>query len=106
MSGLECTPALLATLTCTRIRQYELRISKWGVEKKVKTSEMVFISKRQRLRRTEEPEKNRLRFELRGTPVPDDKIVRFEKRNPDIVQDGTIVSKCSGPPSPAAMTSC
>ncbi|KAK4176549.1 hypothetical protein QBC36DRAFT_7540 [Triangularia setosa] len=61
------------------IRQWRSRISKWGLDKKVKTKEMAAISLLRHQRNVEEPEKRRRKFEVRGALVSDRKITRFEK---------------------------
>jgi len=81
LSGVVC-PLILTNI---RIRQYENRISKWGLEKKVKTFEMVFIARRQRYRRLNEPGKRKLKFKVRGVIVTKRKISGFEKRNPNLI---------------------
>ena len=78
-----------------RLRQYRSRISKWGLDKKVKSKEMEAIVRKRQQRKLVEIEKGELGFRLRGNTVQAEKIDRWMKRN-GIAED-TLYA-----PSPAA----
>ncbi|KAK4205565.1 hypothetical protein QBC40DRAFT_260816 [Triangularia verruculosa] len=63
------------------IRQWRSRITKWGLDKKVKTKEMVSIVQLRQQRMVEEPEKRRRKYEVRGTQVSERQIDGFIKSN-------------------------
>jgi len=58
-------------------RQYKIRISQWGLEKKIKDSEIRFIAQTQAKRALEDKETN---FRVRGRDVDPEKISRAVKR--------------------------
>jgi hypothetical protein len=78
-----------------RERQYRLRITQWGRDKKVKSHEMAAIVRKRQKRKLVETDKRELVFDVRGTQVELPKIERWMKRHE--VADSFLYS-----PSPAA----
>jgi tetrahydrodipicolinate N-succinyltransferase len=62
-----------------RAPHYKIRTSKWGLDKKVKADEMMFIVQKEYQRRVEEGKNTN--FRLRGHNVNREKIHRFKKEH-------------------------
>jgi len=61
------------------LRQYRSRITKWGLDKKVKAVERQFIVRKHAQRRLLEPNKKKLVFKVRGKLIPKAKIERWTR---------------------------
>jgi len=68
-------------LTCISVslRQYRSRITKWGLDKKVKAVERQFIVRKHAQRRLLEPNKKSLVFKVRGKLISRAKIERWTR---------------------------
>jgi hypothetical protein len=64
-----------------RIRQYKSRMSKWKLDKNVKSKEMKCIVKKQLQRQLDAPERPGLSFSVRHTEVDNAKVQRWMQRN-------------------------
>ncbi|KAK0623770.1 hypothetical protein B0T14DRAFT_602277 [Immersiella caudata] len=78
-------------------RQIMSRIQKWGLDKKVKPAESLFMSRKLKHRRTHEPEKPDYVFTVRGKMQPPEKRERWEKR---MGASQGVFSPCSVPATP------
>ncbi|PVI02948.1 TPR-like protein [Periconia macrospinosa] len=79
------------------LRQYRSQITRWGLDKNVKTQEMKAIVRKRQRRKLIETDKNELEFKVRGTQVSSLKIERWMKRQK--LPDSLLYA-----PSPTAST--
>jgi len=85
-------------LTLQRLRQYRIRISKWGKDKNIKSEEMRAIVRKQQRRKLVEVEKGKLVFKVRDNEVEPRKIDRWMKGH-------NVPESALYAPSPAACKS-
>ncbi|KAK4445234.1 hypothetical protein QBC34DRAFT_413472 [Podospora aff. communis PSN243] len=78
-------------------RQTLSRIQKWGLDKKVKRKEALFMSRKLKQRRTHEPEKPDYVFTVRGRMQPLEKREQWEKR---MDHNQVVFLPCSVPETP------
>jgi hypothetical protein len=78
-------PNLKNLSTCAnllaRMRQYKSRISKWKLDKNIKTKEMKSIVKKQLQRQLHAPDRPGLSFSVRHAEVDNAKVQRWMHRN-------------------------
>jgi hypothetical protein len=89
------SPHHIQTNHAHRIRQYRFQLTKWKLDKNIKSDEMKAIVRHRQQRRLIETSKPELNFRVRGQDVKPEKIERWMK-------DHNVMESMLYAPSPAA----